>query len=309
MRTFAIVTVCEGAVPGLFEWLAFHRAVGVRHVVVYDNGIDAEAAAVLKLHEGLGVTTLPCPTRLDCTPRHAAYDHFLASRARLFRFAAILDTDEFLMPAPGRMLDGWLARIPPHAGAVAVNRRVFDTGHPVEPDPGLVLRRFPRALAGSDRAENRVVRSVYRQGAVATIRDAHGAELLQGERLMSDFGPAEPDPQRPEAILGLRHGEIRINRYPRPVPGAATETEPCPRTEGWIGPTLDAMRHLLAHAENVAPQEAARLRSRYAAVPELARPVTPREHRRWRLIHLHRPRAEAAGRFVRRRIFGAPRPW
>ncbi|TGN37569.1 glycosyltransferase family 2 protein, partial [Klebsiella oxytoca] len=33
------------------------------------------------------------------------------------------------------------------------------------------------------------------------------------------------------------------------------------------------------------------------------------EHRLWRLRHLHRPRVEAAGRFVQRKLFGAPRPW
>lgn len=308
MRTFAIVAVLEGAVPDLAEWLAFHRAVGVRHVVIYDNGIDAEAAAILRLHEALGVITLPCPHRVDCTPTFAAYDHFLASRARLFRFSAFLDADEFLMPAPGRAIDPWLARIPPYAGAVVLNRRVFDTAHPMEPDPGLVLHRFPRALAGADNGANRVVRSIYRQGALSTIRNAHREELVQGERLMSDFSPAEADPQRDDAVLDIRHGEIRLNHYPCPAPGAA-ETEPCPRTTSWIGPTLDEMRHLLAYAEGVAPAEAVRLRARYAAVPELARPISAQEHRHWRLQNLHRPRVEAAGRFVRRKIFGAPRPW
>lgn len=313
MRTFAIVTVLEGAVPGLAEWLAFHRAVGVRHFVIYDNGIDAEATATLTLHEGIGVTTLPCPSRLDCAPRFAAYEHFLASRARLFRFAAFLDTDEFLVPPPGRSLEGWLARIPAHAGAVAVNRRAFDTAQPAQPDPGLVLRRFPRALAGTDRSENRVAKSIYRQGAIAAIRDPHRAALVQGEWLMSDFSPAEADPNRPDAILGVRHGEIRINHYPSQAlsqaAGPSDGGEACPRTQSWIGPTLDEMRHLLAFADAVAPAAAAQLRARYAAVPELTRPVSPQEHRLWRLRHLHRPRAEAAGRFLQRKIFGAPRPW
>lgn len=313
MRTFAIVAVVEGAAPDLFEWLAFHRAVGVRHFVIYDNGLDGETAALLKAYAAIGVTTLPCPTRIDRTPLFAAYDHFLASWARLFRFAAFLGTDAFLVPAPGRSIEDWIARIPPHAGAVVVNRRVFDTAQPEGPASGLVLRRFPRALTHADRDENRVVTSIYRQGAVATINDAHMAELVQGERLMSDFGPAEPDPQRPGAILAVRHGEIRLNHYPRPAPGAAAPetraaSEPCTRTASWVAPTLDEMRHLLAYAESVAPAEAARLRARTAA-PELAQPVAPREHRLWRLRHLHRPRVEAAGRFVRRKIFGAPRPW
>ncbi|MCP1536062.1 glycosyltransferase family 2 protein [Methylorubrum extorquens] len=314
MRTFAIVAVVEGAAPERFEWLAFHRAVGVRHFVIYDNGLDGEAAAFLKAQAAIGVTTLPCPTRVDRTPLFAAYDHFLASWARLFRFAAFLGTDEFLVPAPGRSIEDWIARIPPHAGAVVVNRRVFDTTAPEGPASGLVLRRFPRSLAQADHAENRVVTSIYRQGAITTIADPHMTELVRGERLMSDFGPAEPDPQRPGAILAVRHGEIRLNHYPRPVPGAPppetrAETEPCTRTASWVRPTLDEMRHLLAYVESVAPAEAARLRARSAAVPELAQPVAPREHRLWRLRHLHRPRVEAAGRFVRRKIFGAPRPW
>ncbi|CAO4164001.1 glycosyltransferase family 2 protein [Methylorubrum populi] len=308
MRTFAIVAVIEGAAPDLTEWLAFHRAVGVRHVVIYDNGLDPAAAALLRLHADLGVITLPCPTRLDCTPKFAAYNHFLASRARLFRFAAFLEADEFLMPAPGRALDAWLARIPAHAGAVVINRRTFDTAEPQAPATDLLLRRFPRG-ATAENADNRLVTSIYRQGAIASIRDAHWAELVQGERLMSDFSPAEVDPERPGAVLGVRQGEIRLNHYPLPSPGRLAESEPCPRTAGWTGPTLDEMRHLLAYADALAPAEAARLRSRYTGMPELGRPVSPQEHRRWRLRHLHRPRVEAAGRFLQRRIFGAARPW
>ncbi|WP_438345191.1 glycosyltransferase family 2 protein [Methylorubrum populi] len=312
MRTFAIVAVVEGAAPDLFEWLAFHRAVGVRHFVIYDNGLDSEAAALLKAHEAIGVTTLPCPTRIDRAPKFAAYEHFLASRARLFRFAAFLDLDAVLMPAPGRPIDRWLARIPAHAGAVMVNRRVFDTAAPEGPPGGLLLRRFPRGLIES--AENRVVTAIYRQGAISSIRDTNLVELVQGERLMSDFSPAEPDPHRPDAVRGVRHGEIRLNHYPRPASGlsaagAHPETEPCRRTESWIGPTLDAMRHVLAYMDTAAPTVAAQLRTRMSAVPELAEPVAPRAHRLWRLHNLHRPRIEAAGRYVRRTIFGTPRPW
>ncbi|MBB2960343.1 glycosyltransferase family 2 protein [Methylobacterium sp. R2-1] len=314
MRTFAIVAVVEGAAPDLFEWLAFHRAVGVRHFVIYDNGLDSEAATLLKAHEAIGVTTLPCPTRIDTTPRFAAINHFLASRARLFRFAAFLGLDELLVPAPGRSIQDWIARIPPHAGAVMVNRRVFDTAEPDGNPSGLLLSRFPRSLADTECEENRVVTAIYRQGAVAAITDANLAALVQGERLMSDFSPAEPDPERPDAVLGVRHGEIRLNHYPRPsqdasAKGTQAETEPCLRTQSWIGPTLDEMRHFLAYAETVVPAEALRLRTRAGAVPELAQPVSPREHRLWRLRHLHRPRVEAAGRFVRRKIFRAPRPW
>lgn len=146
MRTFAIVAVVEGTAPDLFEWLAFHRAVGVRHFVIYDNGLDSEAAALLKAHEAIGVTTLPCPTRIDRAPKFAAYEHFLASRARLFRFAAFLDLDAVLMPAPGRPIDRWLARIPAHAGAVMVNRRVFDTAAPEGPPAGSCCAVSPAAL-------------------------------------------------------------------------------------------------------------------------------------------------------------------
>ncbi len=308
MRRFAIVAVVEGVGPELFEWLAFHRAIGVRHFVIYDNGLDGEAAALLATFAAIGVTTLPCPTRIDTTPVLAAYDHFLASRARLFRFAAFLDLDAYLVPAPGRSIEGWLARIPPHAGAVTVNRRVFETSTPEGPETGLVLARFPRALAEPDSAENRVVTSIYRQGALTSVTGPNRSELVQGERLMSDFSPAVSDPARPDAILAVRHGEIRVNHYPKAALGPRAETEPCPRTASWIGPTLDEMQHLLAYAESVAPAEAARWRARASAIQGLAQP-SPQAQRRWRLQNLHRPRLEAAGRSVRHTIFGASRPW
>lgn len=301
MRRLTLVIVARDQGPRLVEWLAFHRAAGVRDVVVYDDESRDDTAAILAAHRPLGVVRVSWPEARGGAHLLTPQDHFLIARARLFPFAVFLDLDEFLMPLPGDNVETWLREVPPHAGVVQFAPRAFV---PVAgaPPTDLVLRRFAPALDGASE-ERRPARGLYRHGAVTRIRDALLPEIVQGERLAADFSAQEDDVAAP-----ARGGTIRLAR----CDAAATPAtgRPDPTMQDWIGPTLAEMRLFLADLRERAPQEAARFRALSADVPELDAPVEKGDLARWRRHHLHRRRLEAAGRTLRRMVIRrGPTPW
>ncbi|HVC62504.1 MAG TPA: glycosyltransferase family 2 protein [Acetobacteraceae bacterium] len=136
--------IFENAAPGLPEWLAYHRVVGVEHFVLYDNGSsDDPARAIRNSPLAEHVTLIHWPQRPG---QVAAYRHFIDIFAPGFEWAAFLDLDEFLLPLNGRnvvdTLD-WLS----NASAVLVHRRVFGIAQPRDPPPGLVIETYDRRAA------------------------------------------------------------------------------------------------------------------------------------------------------------------
>ncbi len=301
MRRLTLVTVARDHGPRLVEWLAFHRAAGVRDVVVYDDESRDDTAAILAAHRPLGVVRVPWPEARGAAHLLTPQDHFLAARARFFPFAVFLDLDEFLMPLPGDDLERWLREVPPHAGTVQFAPRAFAPVAGAAPTD-LVLRRFAPALDGS-REERRPARGLYRHGAVTLIRDALLPEVVQGERLAANFMSLEDDVPAPS-----RGGKIRLARCD--AAAAPVTGRPDPTAQDWIGPTLGEMRLFLADLRERAPEAAARFRALSADVAELDAPVGRGELARWRRRHLHRRRLEAAGRTLRRTVIRrGPAPW
>ncbi|KQT46445.1 hypothetical protein ASG52_11950 [Methylobacterium sp. Leaf456] len=300
MRRLTLVTTARDQGPRLVEWLAFHRAAGVRDVVVYDDESRDDTAAILAAHKALGVVRVPWPEARGAAHLLTPQDHFLAARARFFPFAVFLDPDEFLMPLPGDHIERWLREVPPHAGTVQFAPRAFAPVAGASPTD-LVLRRFAPALEASGE-ERRPTRGLYRHGAVTLIRDALRPEVVQGERLTADFLPFEGDVPAP-----TRGGKIRLVR----CDATATATgRPDPTVQDWIEPTLTDMRLFLADLRERAPEAAARFRALSADVPELDAPVPRGDLGWWRWHQLHRRRLETAGRTVRRMVLRrGPAPW
>lgn len=305
MRQLAIVAVVRDRAPRLVEWLAFHRAVGVRDFVVYDDESRDDTTAILKAHAPLGIIRVPWPEARGNAHQLTPQNHFLASNARLFAFAVFLDIDEFLVPPPGGSVATWLRDVPAHAGAVRFTVRRFD-------GPGersdLVLRGLPQAAAGAFEPERRhPVRALYRRGAVATFVDSAEPDLIQGEWLNGDFSSPWTPPREP-VRAPASPGAIQLNRYA--AAASPKRVDPCVRTQTWIGPTLDEMRHLLALARTGPEAGGAWIAALQAAVPELAEPVRPAAHRRWRWNNLQRRWLEKTARHLRRHLGPRPpRPW
>ncbi|QJP12312.1 glycosyltransferase family 92 protein [Starkeya sp. ORNL1] len=99
------------------EWARFHRAVGVRHFIVYDNGSKDVTCSVLDriLHPG-ELTVIPWAGQVSAS-RSAqlidgqvlAFAHAILNFGADYRRMAFIDADEFLLPRNGATIEQALA--------------------------------------------------------------------------------------------------------------------------------------------------------------------------------------------------------
>jgi hypothetical protein len=141
----------EGAYIG--EWVRFHKAVGVRHFIVYDNGSTDETCAILRRTLTPDVLTIvPWAGRMvygedarfvDC--QVVAFAHAILNFGSAFRRMAFIDADEFLLPKQGTTIEEALA---PTEGFpnVSLPWHMFGTsGHKTKPDGPVLLNYTKRS--------------------------------------------------------------------------------------------------------------------------------------------------------------------
>jgi hypothetical protein len=157
-KGLAACAVFRDEAPYLLEWIAYHRALGVAHFVLYDNASsDGGAALIAPSPFAAAVTIVPWPER---PPLLSAYHHFLDNFAGRFEWAAFIDIDEFLLPLQDAALLPLLDRL--HAAsAMLVNWRVFGPSGHEEPPSGLVIENYTRRLP-DEAPVNRHVKSIVR---------------------------------------------------------------------------------------------------------------------------------------------------
>ena len=131
---FGVVLVCivKNEADYLEEWLAYHIALGIDHVVIYDNGSTDGSAAVLERYINHGLVT-----RIDWPlggGQLAAYNHALRMFWATARWLAFYDVDEFLVPLLDDDIPSFLARFE-DAAVVRVPRTEFGfSGHRTRPE-------------------------------------------------------------------------------------------------------------------------------------------------------------------------------
>jgi hypothetical protein len=200
---FGVVIVCivKDEAPYLEEWLAYHLALGVDHVLVYDNGSSDGSAAVLERYQNHGlVTVVDWPLGGG---QLAAYNHALRFFGATAEWLAYHDVDEFLVPLVDEDIPAMLARFP-DAAVVHVPRREFGYAGHREPPTGLAIDEYTQVadVLGLDPALPPRVKSIVRPGCVNAI-DIHLA-----------FPADVPSPGAPTRIAGADvQGVAQLNHY------------------------------------------------------------------------------------------------
>ena len=145
MTPYLSVCSCLGYdAPYLYEWLEFHRLVGVERFFLYNNGdreVQREMLApyveegIVELHDWRVFPAPQMPAFRDCIVRHK-HDS---------RWIGFIDTDEFLFSPTGRPMPDVLRDYERWSG-VGVCRAFFGpSGHKQKPD-GLVIESYRRRL-------------------------------------------------------------------------------------------------------------------------------------------------------------------
>jgi Glycosyltransferase family 92 len=168
------VTIVRNEAKYIAEFVAFHKVVGVDHMLIYDDNStdDLRGALAPFLQEGfVEVTSWP---RLLKSKNHqfAAYQQAVARMTGKTTWLAMIDADEFLFaPSSGNLKAELQAR--ESFSAIGVYSRTFGTGD-VEaiPKGGLVVE-WLNMRGKIDHIKNTTQRTIARPECVSAIRSAN----------------------------------------------------------------------------------------------------------------------------------------
>lgn len=145
----AIATHLKDEEHYIAEWALFHRSVGIRHFLIYDNGSSDKTISILRSllpHDCL--TIVPWifglkDVRNDQTlnSQVVAFAHAILNFGSNFRWMALIDVDEFLLPKSGRTVEDALSATNGFPN-ISLPWHMFGRGgHQTRPD-GPILRHY-----------------------------------------------------------------------------------------------------------------------------------------------------------------------
>lgn len=143
-----VVTAMKNEAPFILEWIAYNRAIGVDHFLVYTNDCTDNTVAILDRLAGLGMVTRvdnPYVPGGKVKPQHAALRD--AVKQKVYRRAdwiITIDLDEFISIHAG---DGTLRdflRLTNHPNAVSLTWKFFGNGGVIGYQDRPIVEQFTR---------------------------------------------------------------------------------------------------------------------------------------------------------------------
>jgi hypothetical protein len=259
----AVVVIIKNEAPYLEEWLAYHRAIGVEHFFIYDNGSTDHLHRVIDPWVNHGLVTLvhwPLPGgQID------AYSHALRLYGPSVEWLGFFDVDEFVVPLVDPDIPTLLARWS-DASDVRMPRVDFGfSGHRGPPD-ALTIEAYTEVadVFGRDPSKPPRVKTFARSRSVSAVgihtatvpdepRDARGKkvpartigrdcwELVQ----VNHYYTRSFEEFEAKRFRGSATGRIARPAIPFELPALRTDTSAqrfAPRTQA----VIDYMRTLSA---------------------------------------------------------------
>ena len=194
------------------EFVAFHKIVGVDHMLIYmDGGTDAEVCRALAdfVSEGF-VELVPWPRFIkNRNNQFLAYQHASQYMAGRSRWLAMIDADEFLFAPESADLPSEL-RKREQFSAIGVYSRTYGTGGVPSISLGGLVTEILTKRALAKNIKNTTQRTIARPEMIAAIRSANTCVL----RGTTSLGWDE-DGQSIKATGETGHAcaQLRINHY------------------------------------------------------------------------------------------------
>lgn len=151
----AIMACVKNEAAYIEEWVRFHRAVGIRHFYIYDDGSDDGTPALLsRLLPASALTIVPWISRMTdvasgqvLNGQAIAFAHTILNFGADYSRMAFIDVDEFLLPKQGATIEEALLQVGDFPN-ISLPWHMFGTsGHAVRPE-GPLLRNY--VMRGAD---------------------------------------------------------------------------------------------------------------------------------------------------------------
>jgi hypothetical protein len=209
MTRCALVVIAKDEARYLPEWVAYHLAIGIDRIFLYDNdSTDSTPALLERLAQSFPIERIAWPGAGRASPQCSAYNDSLA-RLSDFEWVTFIDVDEFLVPWGFDGVKSFLSAIPPDISMVAMNWRNFGSSGQSDPHYESVLKTFLRCGPETWTYQCRV-KSVARVKAVKEVF-CHDVDLHFGAATLSDFLPFAYS--RRGIADRISYNSVQVNHY------------------------------------------------------------------------------------------------
>lgn len=180
----AIAAIFRDEAPYLKEWVDFHLLMGVERFYLFDNLSTDSPRTVLEPYISNGLVELVCwPfehkgvtefNEMQCL----AYERAIYAARGKTKWLAIVDTDEFLFPVEGSVLDV-LKRFESYGG-VAVNWQMYGTSNVAKVPDGKCMIEMLNHKLPTFQGANHHVKSIVRPECVLGCDNSHSMNYAPG---------------------------------------------------------------------------------------------------------------------------------
>jgi hypothetical protein len=217
----AIVTMLKDEEAYVDEWLAFHRAVGVRHFIIYDNGTTDQTLNIVKARLSPDeLTLMPWAGRMidmsegsELNNQVIASAHAILNFGANFRWMAFIDVDEFLFPKLGNTIEEAL-RPASNFPNISLPWHMFGTGGNTEKPQGGVLKNYVIRAAEpiSSRKNATNFKCIVDPCEVTEVSVHHFETRQHGDRTCNDAGNIFPRKVRKHKSF-YSSENLQLNHY------------------------------------------------------------------------------------------------
>lgn len=194
----------------ILEWVAFHKAIGVSHIFLYDNESTDNSVELLKpfIIEGF-LTVIHWPSECASSSQLSAYRHFTNFLAKNSEWIIFLDIDEFINLKKHDYIEAFLTDYGDVSG-VAINWRMFGDNGEVSYRQGLLMDRFSKA-SRTEFGPNQHVKTFVRSSDMQTP-DIHKPQIIDGKKTVT-ANREEVYPYPSCLSMTVNHDIAQINHY------------------------------------------------------------------------------------------------
>lgn len=215
MKLF-IAAIIKDEQPGLLEWIAYHKVLGVEGFIIADNGSRDGSSELLGQLARLGIVDLfDFPNQGEQKPQLPAYQVCLSRAKGRADLLAFIDADEFLLPQGDISLSATLERLfsDDDISALALNWANFGSSGHLFADKGLVIERFTQRAKQHFHA-NHNIKSIVRPDRVTHFYNPHQAALKQGRYIDALGRDLNAHPRYSHGVSAEVCWEaLRVNHY------------------------------------------------------------------------------------------------
>lgn len=217
----AVVATVKNEGSYIAEWLSYHRAVGVRHFILYDDGsTDDTLSEVRRVLQTEDFTIVPWHLRLIdvssdqiLNSQAIAFTHAILNFGRHYRWMAFIDADEFLLPKSGATVEEALSRVNGFPN-VSLPWHMFGTSNHVKRPAGPVLRNY--TMRGADPLSRKKNASNFKcvvdPCEVTEVSIHHFKTRQHGENTCNDVGRAATRKGRKKPDF-YSNAALQLNHY------------------------------------------------------------------------------------------------